>query len=122
MTEAVKNFIETNYELLDSDPNNFFMTAYNGLSIHQQGELIDILNEAGIEFEQARDAVLRFILTMDFEVLGRPEFLDTYIDRYLHGILGYDNFELHQFILEESNEFDVDIVVENNDYKIYPRI
>lgn len=122
MTEAVKNFIETNYQLLDSDPNNFFMTAYNGLSIHQQGELIDILNDAGIEFEQSRDAVLRFILTMNFDCLERPVFVDTYIDRYLKGILGYDNFELRQFILEESDEFDVDIVVENNDYKIYPRI
>ena len=122
MTEAVKNFIETNYDLLDSAPNDFFMTAYNGLSVHQQGELIDILNEAGIDFEQSRDAVLRFILTMNFDVLERPVFVDTYIDRYLHGILGYDDFELHQFILEESNEFDVDIVVENNDYKIYPRI
>ena len=122
MTEAVKNFIETNYELLDSDPNNFFMTAYNGLSIQQQGELIDVLNQAGVDFEQSRDAVLRFILTMNFEDLERPVFVDTYIDRYLYGILGYDDLELHQFILEESDEFDVDIVVENNDYKIYPRI
>ena len=122
MTEAVKNFIETNYELLDSDSNNFFMSAYNGLSIRQQGELIDVLSEAGIEFEQSRDAVLRFILTMKFDTLERPVFVDTYIDRYLYGILGYDEFELRQFILEQSNEFDVDIVVENNDYKIYPRI
>lgn len=122
MTEEVKNFIETNYELLDSDPNDFFMTAYNGLSIHQQGELIDILNDAGIDFEQSRDAVLRFILTMNFDTLERPVFVDTYIARYLEGILGYDTFELRQFILEESDEFDVDIVVENNDYKIYPRI
>ena len=122
MTEAVKNFIETNYELLDSDPNNFFMTAYNGLSIQQQGELIDVLNQAGVDFEQSRYAVLRFILTMNFEDLERPVFVDTYIDQYLYGILGYDDLELHQFILEESDEFDVDIVVENNDYKIYPRI
>ena len=122
MTEEVKNFIETNYQLLDSDPNDFFTTAYNGLSIHQQGELIDILNEAGIDFEQARDAVLRFILTMKFEDLDRPVFVDTYVAWYLSGILGYDNFELRQFILEESDEFDIDIVVENNDYKIYPRI
>ena len=122
MTEEVKNFIETNYHLLDSDANDFFMTAYNGLSIHQQGELIDILNDAGIDFEQSRDAVLRFILTMNFDTLERPVFVDTYIARYLKGILGYDNFELRQFILEESDEFDVDIVVENNDYKIYPRI
>ena len=122
MTNEVKNFIETNYELLDSDPNNFFMTAYNGLSIHQQGELIDVLNEAGIEFEKSREAVLRFILTMQFEDLELPIFLQTYINRYLLGILGYDYFELSQFILEESTEFDVDIVFENNDYKIYPRM
>ena len=122
MTEAVKNFIETNYELLDSDKNEFFMTAYNGLSIHQQGELIDILNEAGVDFEQSRDAVLRFILTMELGDLERPVFLQTYIDRYLTGILGYDDLELHQFILDESTEFDVNIVVENNDYKIYPRV
>lgn len=121
MTNEVKNFIETNYELLDSDPNNFFMTAYNGLSINQQGELIDVLKEAGIEFEKSRDAVLRFILTMNFDVLERPVFMQTYIDRYLIGILGYDYFELSQFILEESDEFDVDIVFENNDYKICPR-
>ena len=122
MTEAVKNFIETNYELLDSDLNEFFMTAYNELSIHQQGELIKILNEAGVDFEDSRDAVLRFILTMGLGDLKRPVFLQTYIDRYLKGILGYDNFELHQFILDESTEFDIDIVVENNDYKIYPRV
>ena len=122
MTEAVKNFIETNYELLDSDLNEFFMTAYNGLSIPQQGELIKILNEAGVDFEDSRDAVLRFILTMGLGDLERPVFLQTYIDRYLKGILGYDNFELHQFILDESTEFDIDIVVENNDYKIYPRV
>lgn len=122
MTEGVKNFIETNYELLDSDQNNFFMTAYNGLSIHQQGELIDILKEAGIDFEQSRDAVLRFILTMNFEDLERPVSMQTYVNRYLLGILGYDYFELCEIILEDTNEFDVDIVVENNDYKIYPRI
>ena len=122
MTEAVKNFIETNYELLDSDQNEFFMTAYNGLSIPQQGELIKILNEAGVDFEDSWDAVLRFILTMGLGDLERPVFLQTYIDRYLKGILGYDNFELHQFILDESTEFDIDIVVENNDYKIYPRV
>lgn len=122
MTEAVKNFIETNYELLDSDQTEFFMTAYNGLSIHQQGELIKILNEAGVDFQESRDAVLRFILTMELGNLERPVFLQTYIDRYLTGILGYDNFELHQFILDESTEFDIDIVVENNDYKIYPRV
>lgn len=122
MTEAVKNFIETNYELLDSDQTEFFITAYNGLSIHQQGELIDILNEAGVDFEQSRDAVLRYILTMELGCLERPVFVQTYIDRYLHGILGYDDLELHQFILDESTEFDVNIVVENNDYKIYPRI
>ena len=122
MTEAVKNFIETNYELLDSDQNEFFMTAYNELSIHQQGELIKILNEAGVDFEDSRDAVLRFILTMELGDLERPVFLQTFIDRYLIGILGYDNFELHQFILDESTEFDIDIVVENNDYKIYPRV
>lgn len=122
MTEAVKNFIETNYELLDSDQTEFFITAYNGLSIHQQGELIDILNEAGVDFEQSRDAVLRYILTMELGCLERPVFVQTYIDRYLSGILGYDDLELHQFILDESTEFDVNIVVENNDYKIYPRV
>ena len=122
MTEEVKNYIETNYELLDSALNEFFMTAYNGLSIHQQGELIKILNEAGVDFEDSRDAVLRFILTRGLGDLERPVFLQTYIDRYLKGILGYDNFELHQFILDESTEFDIDIVVENNDYKIYPRV
>ena len=122
MTEAVKNFIETNYELLDSDLNEFFMTAYKELSIHQQGELIKILNEAGVDFKESRDAVLRFILTMELGDLKRPIFLQTYIDRYFKGILGYDNFELHQFILDESTEFDIDIVVENNDYKIYPRV
>ena len=122
MTNEVKNFIETNYELLDSDPNNFFMTAYNELSIYQQGELIDVLNGAEIEFEKSREAVLRFILTMQFEDLKLPIFLQTYINRYLRGILGYDYFELSQFILEESTEFDIDLVFENNDYKIYPRM
>ena len=122
MTNEVKNFIETNIDLLDSAPNDFFMTAYNGLSIHEQSELIDVLNEAGIEFQKSREAVLRFILTMNFDVLERPVFMQTYIDRYLFGILGYDYFELSQFILEESDEFDVDIVFENNDYKICPRM
>ena len=116
MTEAVKNFIETNYELLDSDPNNFFMTAYNGLSIQQQGELIDVLNQAGVDFEQSRYAVLRFILTMNFEDLERPVSIQMYVNRYLVGILGYDYAELSDIIIEESNEFDVDIVFEASSF------
>ena len=50
MTEAVKNFIETNYELLEDKDNivEFCHSAYNGLSIQQQKELIQALEIAGI--------------------------------------------------------------------------
>ena len=108
MTEVVANFIRTNKSLLtDTGMTEFFHSAYNGLTTGQQKELVSVLDEAGIETLAAREVVLRFILTMDFEVLERPITLTTYIRRYVVGRLGFDENWLHQYILDNSNEWDV---------------
>ena len=67
MTEAVKNFIETNYELLDSDAVEFCYNAYNGLSIYQQKELIQALETAGINIDKAREQFIHFHITMTMD-------------------------------------------------------
>lgn len=78
MTEAVKNFIETNYELLDSDAVEFCHSAYNGLSIQQQKELVKALETAGINIDDAREIFIRFHITMTMDLVERPISLSTF--------------------------------------------
>ena len=121
MTDDVRRFFETNAELLDTNMPEFFHIMDNGLSFYEQSEVIECLDESGIDYTDARDSVLNYIVTMYMLDVVRPVFLKTFIQRYLEGRLGCDYLYLADFILENSEEYDVDIVREDNDYKIYPR-
>lgn len=123
MTKAVKNFIETNYELLDSDAVEFCHSAYNGLSIQQQKELIHALNTAGINIDRAREQFIRFNITMTMDLVERPVSLRTFVARFFDGILGFNHEWLLEYIKDNKSEWDdsVEIHQDNNgNWMIYP--
>ena len=125
MTEAVKNFIETNYELLEDKDNvvEFCHSAYNGLSIQQQKELIQALNTAGINIDEAREQFIRFHITMTMDLVERPVSLRTFVARFFDGILGFDSEWLLEYIKDNKSEWDdsVEIHEDNNgNWIIYP--
>ena len=122
MTEAVKNFIETNYELLEDEDNvvEFCHSAYNGLSIQQQKELIQVLNSAGINIDTAREQFIRFHITMTMETIERPVSLRVLIKRYFDGLLGFDEDWLFNYILDNEQEWDNKIELVNGSFKVFP--
>ena len=125
MTEAVKNFIETNYELLDSDAVEFCHSAYNGLSIQQQKELIQALNTAGINIDDAREQFIRFHITMTMDLVERSVSLRTFVARYFDGIMGFDHEWLLEYIKDNRSEWDDSVYIEkdnNGNWMIYPAV
>ena len=127
MTEAVKNFIETNYELLEDEDNvvEFCHSAYNGLSIQQQKELIQALNTAGINIDKAREQFIRFHITMTMDLVKRPVSLRTLIARYFDGILGFDSEWLLNYIKDNGSEWYDSVYIEkdnNGDWMVYPQV
>ena len=125
MTEAVKNFIETNYELLDSNDVEFCYSAYDCLSIQQQKELIQALNSAGINIDKAREQFIYFHITMNMELVERAVTLRTFIARYLNGILGFDQEWLLDYIKDNRSEWSDSVYIEKDnegDWMIYPAV
>ena len=120
MNINVKNFIETNYQLLETDPFEFFHAAYNGLSIPQQTQLVEALDEAEIETLEARESVIRYIITMNFDVIERPVALRVIVARMFRNVLGFDSEWLFNYILDNQNEWDNKIIKTNGTYYVYP--
>ena len=122
MTNICAEFLKTNKDLLDKDLVEFFHSAYNGLSNFHQKEVVEVLTSAGIETEQARETVLRFILTMSTEVLIKPVRVRTFVEHLRDGgLLGYDVIDVEDFLINNVNEWDVHISYMNNDYYVVPR-
>ena len=123
MTESVKNFIETNWQLLEDNAVEFFHSAYNGLSLYCQKELIDVLQTANIDVEKAREITIHFIITMWMEDLDKPVYLSTLISRYLDGILGYNADWLTDYIIDNQSEWDDNVTIgitDNGDFLLCP--
>ena len=120
MKDAVKNFLETNIILIETDPLAFFHSAYNGLTLREQKELIDVLNIAEIDLEDARESFIRFHITMTMDVVTHRVSLDTLIDRYFVGILGFNFDWLFKYILDNQNEWDNKIENIGGTYYVYP--
>ena len=122
MTEIVARFLETNKSLLDTDLVEFFHSAYNGLSNSHQAQVVEALETAGIDTYSARERVMRFVITMETEVLERKCSLDRFVSRLESGgLLGFDHPDLVEYIMENANEWDVNIEFINNDYYLVPR-
>lgn len=125
MTEAVKNFIEINYELLDSDAVEFCHSAYNGLSIQQQKELIQALETAGINIDNAREQFIRFHITMTMDLVERPVSLGLFVTRHFDGILGFNHEWLLNYIKDNKSEWDDSVKIhedKNGNWMIYPTV
>lgn len=121
MTNNIKNFLETNCSLLDTDPFEFCITSYNALTFIEQSLIFNsYLPEAGIDINKSREDALRFIVGMQLAEIVRKISLEIFVQRHLDGVLGYDGIDLQEFVLNNSGEWDNDIVVEGNDYYIYP--
>ena len=125
MTEAVKNFIETNYELLDSDAVEFCHSAYNGLSIQQQKELVNVLETAGINIDKAREIFIRFHISMTMEIVERPASLGMFVARHFDGILGFNHEWLLKYIKDNKSEWDDTVEIHedsNGNWMVYPKV
>lgn len=121
MIEEVKRFLKVNWPLLDKDIIEFFHIAYNGLTRYQMDELVNTLDEAGIETLRARENVLRFIITMETEVIEKSIPVRTFANRYIKGALRFSTEDIVKYIMENSNEWDVNIEFINNDYYLVPK-
>lgn len=122
MTETVVNFLQTNKSLLDTDLVEFFHCAYNGLGNIHQSQVVEALEVAGIDTYSARERVMMFVITMQTEVLERKCSINRFVSRLqVGGLLGFDHFEVVEYIMENANEWDVDIEFINNDYYLVPR-
>ena len=121
MTESVLNFLKTNKSLLDTNLVEFFHSAYNELKWHQVDQLVEMLDSAGIDNLWAREHVLRFVIAMETAVLENPIRVLTFANRRIKGALGFSTEHIVDYIMENSNEWDCDIVFYNNDYWFDPR-
>lgn len=108
LNDTLKNFLEVNYTLLE-DTNTvteFFFIAYNGLSAKNQDLLVEILDTAGIDTREARKTVLRFIISMSFEVIARPVSVHNYVlKRSDYGFVGFSDDFVEKYIIENSDEW-----------------
>ena len=120
MTEAVKNFLEVNYELLDTDQNEFVHWAYNGLNRFQQKELMSVLKDSDINIDSAVEAFVRFHIAMTLEDLDRPVHLDMLIAQYFMGIFGLDHEWFFRYILNNEQEWDNKIRFSHGKYMVFP--
>lgn len=123
MTEEVKNFIETNWQLLEDNAIEFFHSAYNGLSLYCQKELIDVLQTANIDVEKAREATLHFIITMHMNDFERPVYLSTFVERHLSGTLGYDTDWITDYIINNQTEWEDSVTIniaDMGDFILFP--
>lgn len=122
MTEIVARFLETNKSLLDKDLVEFFHSAHNGLSNAHQAQVVEALETAGIDTYSARERVMLFVITMETEVLERKCSVDQFVSTLKYGgLLGFDHSELVEYIMENANEWDVNIEYINHDYYLVPR-
>ena len=121
MNHTVKYFIETNCDLLDTDSVEFWHKAENELSIVNQGSLVEYLEQAGFKTEQDRERVLRYIITMQLFDVTSQTTLRAFIARYLTGILGFDADWLFDYIIDNKDEWDVNIETINGTTYITPQ-
>lgn len=119
ITQGVKNFIETNYQLLDSDAIEFCHSAYNGLSIQQQKELIQALETAGINIDKAREQFILFHITMTMDLVARPVSLGIFVARYFDGILGFNHEWLLKYIKDNKSEWDDTVEIQEDSNGIW---
>ena len=120
MNDTIKNFIEVNVDLLQTDPVEFFHIAYNGLSHYNQGELVSVLDNAGLNTYAARESVFRYIITMMLDELGAKVSLRMFVSRKLAGVLGFKFDEAFNYVLDNEDEWNNTIRLENGMYYIYP--
>ena len=121
MNTHVKNFIETNYTLLETDPVEFFHSAYNGLTSNDQSDLVMTLDAADIDTFSARESVLRFIITMSTEQFLKEITLYYFVNLIVGApILGFTSKFIHDYIIDNIKEFDANVIFKNNQWYISP--
>lgn len=106
MTTNVKEFLERNVKLLESNSTEeLLFAAYHDLPIPLQSEIVDILQKAGIDITKALPATILRIIKGYIKYLVRNVDLKTFIARYVDGMFGFDAFIIEQFILFHKNDF-----------------
>ena len=106
MTINIKEFLERNVKLLDSNnTEELLFQAYHDLPSPLQSELVDILQKAEINTAKALPATILRIIEGYIKYLVRNVDLKTFIARYLDGMFGFDSFIIEQFILHHKDEF-----------------
>ena len=119
MDVGVKNFIETNIQLLeDNQTFEFFISAYNGLDSGQQAELIRILDDSHvIDTKVVKEPVVRYIIDRAIEDL--VENMNVPLTRFVYtqfpsGLLGETSGDLFEYILNNCDEWSREIDFKDN--------
>lgn len=125
MNKKVKNFIERNIEYLENDLTKFFMIAYGDADLWYNSEtttLFKILDDIGIDYEDARQNAVHQILKNETSAFGKSkdpglysmpvkDFVECMLDNYLNLTLGWWTV----YIVLNKDEFtDVNIFREND--------
>ena len=127
MIKVVKEFIEQHIELLDKNPQEFFLKAWeeNTLDRGDVGYMSAILYEAGIpsdDINSWREDALIDVLdicidefaTDDSSISAMPVY--DFIQVYMDNCVGYDENYVLLFIQKHAERWDnyVELYVENN--------
>ena len=127
MIKVVKEFIEQHIELLDKNPQEFFLKAWeeNTLDRGDVGYMSAILYEAGIpsdDINSWREDALIDVLdicidefaTDDSSISAMPVY--DFIQVYMDNCVGYDENYVLLFIQKHAERWDnyIELYVENN--------
>lgn len=129
MQFRVKEFLENHADLLDTDMKGFFELLDFELNDIEVTEVINMLKESDIIFKPYRDEVLIKLTKHMINCVSRRVSLNNFILAFLsidssgsYLRLGYTMDEMRQAILENRDFYNVDFILKDNDYIIYPRV
>lgn len=120
MNDTLKNFLETNIDLLESNQTEFFFTAYNALSGYNQTRLVELLDAAGLDTYTSRERVFYYVVTRTLEDIEAPVQLRSLTNRYFAGALGFTTDAAISYILDNKSEWDSQIKLVNGVFIVYP--
>lgn len=114
MTTSVKDFIEENVDLIETNLSVFFQKVKDDLPFIDHKEIIEILEKCGVHTLDARLENIRYELMLETGVIYRNIYLDTFIDRYFSGMLGFDDEFIKKFIIQEKDNINCSLTQDDS--------
>lgn len=115
----INRFITNVIDAIDNgDMQEVFIYAYHELDNSQIQELLNIFDDAHIDYQQGRENAFRFILTQAFEGFqDHPNTsirLELFQNHYLLNRLGYSWDEFVKFVEDNASEWsDIQLTMKN---------